>query len=232
MTISQIGSTNGNTAANSAGQTGSLTQNAMDKQAFLELLVTQMRHQDPMDPMKQEEYAAQLAQFSSVEQLTNLNNKFDQMYQSNIQLSRSISNTMAATIVGKEIQAVGNAISYNEGEDTPIRFNLSNTARNVTLTIRDADDQVVKTVDLGSMHAGEQTYEWDGRYNLLGHADDGETFTYSIDATDREGNAVDVTTFTQGRIDAVEYGSGGQLYFLLGDLSIAAGNVHRIYDGN
>ena len=232
MPISQIGSTNGNTAAASTGQTGSLTQNALDKQAFLELLVTQLRHQDPMDPLKQEEYAAQLAQFSSVEQLTNLNNKFDQMYQSNIQLSRSISNTMAATIVGKEIQAVGDSISYHAGEDTTIRFNLANAARNVTLTIRDADDRVVKTIDLGSMHDGEQVYKWDGRFNLLGHADDGETFSYSIDATDREGNTVDATTFTQGRIDAVEYGNGGQLYFLLGDLRIAAGNVHRIYDGS
>ncbi|MCF7802844.1 MAG: flagellar hook assembly protein FlgD [Candidatus Marinimicrobia bacterium] len=231
MQIPLVGGTGNTSQSGQSGQSESVPGGEMDKQAFLQLLVTQMRHQDPMDPMKGQEYAAQLAQFSSVEQLTNLNDRFDQMQQSNVQLSRSISNTLAATIVGKRIQAVGNAVAYNEGEDTSIRFNLENAAKEVKLTIRDSNDQVVKTENLGSMLAGEQEYQWNGRYNLLGRADDGETFTYTIEATDREGNKVSTNTFTQGKISAVEYGNGGQLYFLLGNMRVSAGNVHRIYDG-
>jgi len=228
MQTSQIG------GAASTGQSAlseQMERNSMDKQAFLQLLVTQLRHQDPMDPLKQEEYAAQLAQFSSVEQLTNLNERFDQMYQSNIQLNRSISNTMATQLVGRQVRAMGNSIRYSDQDPIELSYNLRETARNVTISIKDSSGNTVRTEELGYRHAGESSFIWDGQYDNGQMAVEGAAYTYEIEATGTDGEPVEAYSFVQGEITGVEYGSGGRIYFLMGDHRISAGDVQRIYDG-
>lgn len=228
MDISQIG--NGNSAGQAA-MAKQLQKNSMDKQAFLELLVTQLRHQDPMDPLKQEEYAAQLAQFSQVEQLTNLNEKLEQMYGSNMQLNRSISNMMATTLVGKKARAQGNSIRYSAADPMELSYQLTQPASDATITIRDGNGQAVRTEALGYQDAGEGEFHWDGLYDNGARAVDGATYTYEVTATDANGEAVDVYSFIQGTISGVEYGSDGQMYFLMGNHRVSAGDVQRIYDG-
>ena len=227
MTITQIGSTGGTAQQ---GQTSQGTQsNTMDKQAFLELLVTQMRHQDPMNPLKQEEYAANLAQFSSVEQLSNLNERFDQMYQSNMQLNQSISNILSTTLVGRNVRAQGNSLTYSGDGGNTVHFNLGSAAHEVKIVVRDSEGQIVDTEELGYRQEGDQTWEWDGKLSSGKDAIRGEQYVVSIEATKANGDPVSAHTYLQGRITGVEFGSG-QLYFLIGDTRISAGDVERIYE--
>jgi len=224
--------TNGVTTSNQTTSTNSSDNATLDKQAFLQLLVTQLRHQDPMDPLKQEEYAAQLAQFSSVEQLSNLNDRFDQMYQSNVQLNRSITNTLASTIVGKKVRAIGNSLVYSKGEDNELYYDLGGTAQDVQLTIKDSAGNIVRTEDLGGESAGEHSWSWNGRLNNGQKATDGGNYTFEISAKDSGGQAVDAYGYILGKVTGIEFSNSGSLYFLLGEQRVSAGNVHRIYEGD
>ena len=77
------------------------SQNVLDKQAFLNLLVTQLKYQDPLNPMENTEFVAQLAQFSSLEQLVNVNDNL----QADAVLSQSVNNSLIASLIGNEVKA-------------------------------------------------------------------------------------------------------------------------------
>ncbi|MGA9120044.1 MAG: flagellar hook capping FlgD N-terminal domain-containing protein, partial [Bacteroidota bacterium] len=83
--------------------------NQLGKDDFLKLLVTQLQNQDPLNPLQGTEFVAQLAQFSSLEQLTNINSSLEQNIQSNQLMTQSIGNSLAATLVGKDVRASSNA---------------------------------------------------------------------------------------------------------------------------
>ncbi len=202
----------------------------MDKQTFLKLLVTQMEHQDPMDPMKQDEYAAQLAQFSSVEQLSNLNDRFDQMYQSNVKLNQSITNVLSTSLVGKNVRAQGNTLTYSDNGGNVVHYNLGSSANDVQIVIKDSDGKIVRTEDVGYQQSGDQTWEWDGKLDSGKEANRGEQYVVSIEASNANGDSVNASTYIDGKITGVEFASGGQLYFLIGDTHVAAGDVQRIYE--
>lgn len=230
MNISNIMAGSGSGSASQAQSTQSGNSDTLDKKAFLELLVTQMRHQDPMNPLKQEEYAAQLAQFSSVEQLSNLNDRFDQMYQSNVHLNQSISNILSTSLVGKNVRAMGNSLTYSDKGGNVVNFNLGSSANDVEIVIKDSDGKIVRTEDLGYCQAGDQSWEWDGKLASGKKAARGEQYVVSVEASKANGDKVDTNTYLQGRISGVEFAQGGQLYFLIGDTRVSAGDVQRIYE--
>nr|MBL0716726.1 hypothetical protein [Desulfobacterales bacterium] len=105
--------------------------NEMGKDAFLELLVTQMQYQDPLNPMDSTAFTAQLAQFSSLEQLNNVNEnlEYSQLYQS------SINNSQAVSFIGKDIRAIGDTISVNNGIPGSLSFKLTEQADDVLVNI-------------------------------------------------------------------------------------------------
>lgn len=229
MNISNV-SQAGSAASQSQNSGDNASNGVMDKEAFLELLVTQMRHQDPMNPLKQEEYAAQLAQFSSVEQLSNLNDRFDQMYQSNVQLNHSISNVLSTTLVGRNVRAMGNSLTYSEDGGNVVHYNLGAAADKVNIVIKNSDGQIVRTEELGYRQSGDQTWAWDGKLGSGAEASRGEQYVVSIEASKANGDAVSADTYLEGRISGVEFGNGGNLYFLIGDTRISAGDVQRIFE--
>lgn len=100
-----------NTSANQAAASA-----VMGKDDFLRLLVTQLGNQDPLNPMDGQEFAAQLAQFSSVEQLLNISDVLAQNGEMNGLLAQSINSGVASGLIGKTVQASGNAISW-DGEN-------------------------------------------------------------------------------------------------------------------
>ena len=117
----------------------------IDKNGFLKLLIEQMKNQDPLNPMDSQEYASSLAQFSQLEEIQNLNSSTDQGVQANIMLAQSINNTLAATLVGKSVKAVGSQAIVKDGKGNDISFDMG-TAGKVNVTITNASGEVVRTI--------------------------------------------------------------------------------------
>ncbi len=221
-----------NTAASASNGTSSLSnvfQNSMGKEEFLRLLVAQLQNQDPLSPLESQDFSAQLAQFSSVEQLTNIDTNLESSINTNVLLSQTINNTLATTLIGKQVTAQGNQIQLGETLPVDVPFSLADSAQNVTITITDASGTVVRTIEASNLSQGIQSVQWDGL------ADDGAElkpgiYTFSVEATDAAGNTVDSQTLIRGIAESLLY-EGGSATLRIGDLSISFGDVMEISGG-
>lgn len=124
-----------------SGGKGALSQATsanLGKNDFLKLLTTQLQNQDPSNPMKGKDFAAQLAQFSSVEQLTNISGQIEEQGKSDGALAQSINDSMATDLIGRTVKTSGNTLQWTgEGEAT-FGVDLERPASEATVTIRDA----------------------------------------------------------------------------------------------
>jgi flagellar basal-body rod modification protein FlgD len=199
--------------------------NKLGKDAFLQLLVAQMKNQDPTQPMDGRKLAAQLAQFSSVEQLTNLNTAMGKLVKSQDNMSQSLSNTMAASLAGKEVQAVSDRIHLQTGEDCTIPFQLGSTAANVKITITDSNGTTVRTAKLENLPAGENTWSWDGKTNEGNKVPEG-SYAVHIDAQNGDSN-VKTLVYQQGTAEKVRYTPEG-VRLIINGVAVPLGNVKEI----
>jgi flagellar basal-body rod modification protein FlgD len=182
--------------------------NVMGKDDFLKLMLTQMRNQDPMNPMESSEFAAQLAQFTSVEQLMNLNEAMKVSLDANYMLSQSINNTLAATLIGKEAKLDTTEFRYTGQDEQTLGYNLSTNAKSVTIKIYDESGALVRTIENVSGNAGDNKLSWDFTDNKGDKVSNGK-YRFEITATDYNGNAINVNSFLFGKIDGVKFTDSG-----------------------
>ncbi len=205
---------------------GLLTQQGADKtlnkDAFLNLLIIQMQHQDPLEPMKNSDFLAQMAQFSGLEQLSNINSnlEFLQMYQA------SLNNTQAMSFIGKEIKASGNLIQVTDGISSDIYYRLDDDAAAVKISIYDSDNNPVRIIQQGPRGAGEQVVQWDGMNSGGNRLTDGE-YTFSVSAVDFKDNTVRTGTYISGQVTGLTF-EDNVTYLLLGNRKIALGEVIEV----
>lgn len=179
----------------------------LGKQDFLQLLTTQLKTQDPMNPMKGQEFAAQLAQFSSLEQLLNINETLGSQSTSNGLLAARLNRSVAADFLGKQVQAGGNVLQWNGEDEVPLGFELAGPAADVTVTIRDATGRPVFQQDMGGLTAGFHEFAWDGN-NGDGDEVPRGRYTFTIEAADTNGTAVEAAPFQNGAVDRVTFSDG------------------------
>lgn len=127
----------------------------MGKDEFLKLLVAQMTHQDPLNPMDGQEMASQLAQFSSVEQLMNLGQKFDTQTASLDAMLGVVNNTAAVGLIGHTVMVADGLVAAGPDGTREGSVIVPSGGGNATLTIQDLDGNTVRTVDLGALTEGE-----------------------------------------------------------------------------
>ena len=168
----------------------------MGKDDFLHLLVTQLQNQDPLNPTDHTEFTAQLAQFSSLEQLHNVNDNLTQLQ--NFQASTN--NTQAVSMLGKEITAKGNYLQLTDGKASGCDFSLSRDAALVTVNIYDSTGRFVSAFENKNLPAGRHTLEWDGKDNDNIPVKDGH-YTFAIQATDANDQKIRVETLFSGVVD-------------------------------
>ncbi len=179
----QSASSTPSTASSTAASPQTSTTPVLGEDDFLKLLTQQMQYQDPMDPMSGTEFASQLAQFSSVEELTNINTELGQSISANSVLTQSINNDLAATFIGKNVQATTNTFTYSGTGTTELGYNLPSAASTVTVNISDGSGNVVKTIQSAPTGNGDQSFTWDGT-NDAGNQVGSGTYTFSVQATD------------------------------------------------
>jgi flagellar basal-body rod modification protein FlgD len=204
MQISSTGSTDtSQTAASAASSTTASATNVLGKDSFLKLLITQMKNQDPLSPMDNTAFVAQLAQFSSLEQMQNLNSKID----SALQLGQSMNNANASGLIGREVRASGNSVSLTSGGSADLGYFLSAAADQVTVTVSDSQGNLVRTFAGASGTAGDNSVAWDGLTSSGNRAPAG-SYTFKVIATDTSGAAVTATPLVNGVVSGVTYRSG------------------------
>lgn len=222
--VTNASSTSALSSANNASSAQSI------ENQFLKLLTTQLQNQDPTNPMDNMQLTSQLAQISTVEGITNLNTTL-QSISSQMGLSQSID---ATSFIGKSVLVQGNSIllgtdsSTGSTVTTPFGINLSSAASNVQVKITNASGAVVNTVNLGSLNAGVYSYDWDGK-SSTGTAATNGSYSFTVTATDANGNAVTVNPLTYGQVGSVAYTSGGPVLNLgtAGTTSLAG--IYKVF---
>lgn len=199
---------------------------ALGKEEFLKLLISQLKNQDPMSPMDGQEFAAQLAQFSSVEQLVNISAVLAANGEMNGMLAQSINSGVAAGLIGKRVEASGNLIGWSGSDPAEMRFELDSAAQNVKLTIKNDAGIVVREYDLGGRGEGSHSFEWDGMTNQGAVSATG-SYTFHIAATDAAGASVGAETYTYGTVDRISFGQDG-VRLWLGAHSVGMSDVSSV----
>jgi flagellar basal-body rod modification protein FlgD len=206
---------------------GSLTSQAiMAKDDFLRLLVAQMQNQDPLSPMESQEFAAELAQFTMVEQLENIDSNLDQSVQLDLMLTQAINNTLSVGTIGKQAKGIGNLVTIDQNEEAHISFNLGEYARNVTISIKDEQGIEVRTLSFDNMSAGDHTLSWNLE-NELGEELPTANYEFAVTAVAADDSEVQTTCLMIGNVTGVRY-QDSQAYLLIDNQEISFGNVMEI----
>ena len=171
------------------------TIKTIGKDDFMKLLLAQLKNQDPLKPLDGTDFAAQLAQFSSLEQLSNLNTEFKNMGLNQMAMSFS----QSVNLIGKNVVTnSGNSITAG-GSTTDLNYSLAKDAQSVTISIFNKDGKLVKTWDETAQKAGMNKATWD-----CSGVDKGD-YTFQVIAKDAQGQMVPVDTMTTGLVTAVHF---------------------------
>ena len=209
--MSTVGAVNNtNTSAGSAYSSA-----VMGKDDFMKLLLAQMKYQDPLNPMESTEYAAQLAQFSSLEQLANLNENVTKSMETNYFLTQSINNTMTAALIGKEVKMGNESITVNGQGSIGIGVDLPANAKSVRIQIFNEYGSLVKEVEHKNLLQGENKLSWDCTDNNGSKVVNGK-YTYKVEATSNSGSAMTVKGYTWGTIDSIRFTDEGAKFVVNG----------------
>ncbi|MBN1301143.1 MAG: flagellar hook capping protein [Melioribacteraceae bacterium] len=184
------------------------SNSAMGKDDFLKLMIAQMKYQDPMNPLDSNEYAAQLAQFSSLEQLTNLNESVQESINANYLLTQSVNNTMTAALIGKEVKLDTYEIAYSGQESVSIGYTLPAEASSVVVNIYDQYGTLVKSIDSPEKLMGDAKLNWDFTDNNGSKIRNG-SYTFEVKALSTNGNEMEINKYLVGKINGVRFGESG-----------------------
>jgi len=210
------------TISSSAANLSATTPNALGKDDFLNLLVTQLQNQDPLNPTDSAEFTAQLAQFSSLEQLGNVNENLVELQN----FEASINNSQAVSMIGKTITAAGKSIHLNDHDQAECKFILDQDAARVQTSIYDSTGKLVKKIESQNLNAGTQTLFWDGKDEKDQRLAPGN-YTFEIMARDAKGQLLDAKTFSNGTVDKVIY-ENNATFLISGNQKIALGDVIEV----
>ncbi len=200
-------------------------KSSLGQQEFLQLLVAQMRNQDPVNPMDGAEFASQLAQFNSVEQLISVNDGLDQLAMSQDLMGSSLTNSMAASLTGKDIRALSDQVFLSSEGEAEINFKLNDSASDVEIIVRTASGAEVRRESLSGIPSGDSSWTWDGLNNNGERMGEGD---YTVEVVAKNGdNNVGALTFIEGFASKVRYTSQG-VYLSVNGIDIPIGDVEEV----
>ena len=222
MSIQAV-NTNYSTTSSTTDQTSSTSDpDKLGMDQFLNLFIAQLKNQDPLNPMDSSEFTAQLAQYSSVEQLYGMNTTL-----TDIKNTLSSQNQQRDDLgyIGKTVKADDNTMSVSNGTVQTGSYSLDGSG-NVTIDVYDSQGTQVRTLYQGSEDTGEHEVNWDGRDDSGNMVADG-TYTFEITAQDGIGLTVPSNTYISGEVTGVTY-QNGQPYLMIGDKLIDSSKIIEV----
>ncbi len=197
----------------------------MDKDAFMKLMLAQMKNQDPTNPLKSHEMAAQLAQFSSVEQMQNMNTTLTDIRNG----QRPAENFQALNFIGKAVSGDSSKITRVKGDKAhDINFNLPDNAKSVTIKVRNSDGDIIRKLEMKNLKSGANNISWNGQNEQGVNAPTGD-YQMIIEAVATNDHKLAVKTDFDGVITGVNYSAEGPV-LLVGTQSIKLKDVKKIVD--
>lgn len=216
-----LNGTTSSTSGTGNSNTDTSAQGIQDR--FLKLLVTQLQAQDPMNPMDNSQITSQMAQISQVSGMQTLNTAM----QSLVQSQAANQSLMAATMIGKQALVPGNALSLTSGSNVQGAVNLSGAATDYTVSIADANGNVVDTLTVKSPSSGLNSFNWDGT-DANGKALPSGKYTFSAKATSASSAAVTATPYANQAVTAVSWASGAPQLIMKDGTSVGLANVAQL----
>lgn len=192
----------------------------LDKDAFMTLLVTQLKNQDPMNPSDSSQLAAQLAQFTTVEQLSQLNEAVTSQELSLREATLLSKTSLSAALIGRRVIAEGNEVHIPTTGAAQVRIEVGAGGGQAKLRLLDSSGNEMATRDLGAVPAGRQTI------TLPADLPAG-TYHYEVTVTGANETKVAVATFTRGVVDGVSF-KNGQIVLRVGSMEIALDDLAEI----
>jgi flagellar basal-body rod modification protein FlgD len=183
----------------------------LDKDDFMRIMITEMRHQDPSKPMDADRMATQLAQITSVEQMKNIGGAIEKLSDKN-----SASDRLAMSgLIGKTVTVDKGRFSHQKGTVSPVSFDLPEDASKVKLVIMNERGEDIAERELEPKNAGANVYDWDGINSSNTSVPTG-TYMVRVEAENANGNKINVNSVSIDKVVGVSF-EGGEPNLLVGD---------------
>ena len=211
---------------NSSDSETSLNVSDLGKDEFLTLLLAQLRHQNPLDPASNTEFIAQLAQFSTLEQMSNMNTTLEESMAASSQIAESVKNAMMIEYLGREVTAYSSDFTYDGEGAIDLTFTLKGMTAGGYVEIMDEQGTGIRTLPLSPSGGGSASVTWDGvtSYGTTARAGN---YQYRVQAVDIAGEDVGVDYNLSGIVGGVSYRDGTG-YLAVGGVLIPIGSIERI----
>jgi len=221
MAITSTG-LNAATSAEYTTATATEDKSVLGKDDFLTLLLVELQHQDPTEPMDSDKILSQTSQLATLESAENTNKALEE-------LAASLNSTQqfsTVSAIGKTADLGSDAISLDEGSDAEFEVYFPSAIEQGTVEITDSDGKVVKTLDVGTNPSGVYAFTWDGT-DLAGNSATSAIYHVNASYTDPEGNALE-TRLGAYPIESIRFESGST-FVKVGSSYVALENVVEIY---
>lgn len=198
---------------------------ALGQEQFLTLLVAQLQNQDPLNPADATEFTAQLAQYSQLEQLFNLNDAMDQLTAAQTKSER----LNALSLIGQDV-VVENSEFTLGSEPVQIGYKVDGTVTSASLVIKNSTGRTVATLPASDLAAGNHYLTWDGKDNS-GNTLPAGKYTITINAGGTQGTSATVTPLVRAQVTGIDLsGTEAKIVTSLGEYGISS--IHGAYNKN
>lgn len=198
-------------------------QKDLGKDAFMQLLISQMSYQDPLQPMENTEFIAQLAQFSALEQQQNIAAGIELLALT----QTAATNSQMVNLIGKRVIVPGSNFTLDGEKPLTLRFDLQGETTPAKMVIKDSNGNVVRKMDLEEVSQGTNNIEFDGKDengNLLGSGQ----YTYQIVNAANE-KIEGLTTYSNYLVDAVAF-NGTSILLKSDGTTIDLGDISEVIE--
>jgi len=196
----------------------------LGKDEFLQLLVAQLRHQDPLNPIDGQDMAVQLAQFSSVEQLMQLNEQLAAQASIHEALAQGFNASAAMNVLGRSVLAATDQVVVGDDGALSVTLEVGRAGGEATVWLYDAAGREVGSKALGTLPAGRHPIQLD---DLAAGLEPG-TYTIEVRVTDEAGERVPAAAYTTATIDGIRYGEDG-LRLVAGTLEFPLHSILEVF---
>ncbi len=217
MTTSAINAT----TATGTSTTPTSKNNTLNQADFLNIFVTQLKYQDPLQPMDNSQMASQMAQFSMVQSLNDMSASMKSMESS----QAAVNNLQAAALVGKKVEVKGSALTLSQGTASEGSYQLDKPGK-VTIKIMDDKGGLVRIIESEVTDTQKQKFIWDGKNQQGTTMPDGQ-YSFQVSAVDAQGASLDVKTTMVGKVDGISLDQG-KAYLQIGSNKVLLSEIIAI----
>ncbi len=199
--------------------------NMVSRDEFLRLFTKQLQYQDPLNPLESKEFTAQLAQFSSLEQLININKNIDSLKE----YQQTLNQAFSTNLIGRAVKTEGDRLHF-QGSPVEFSYSLDEPVNSLTINIYNDKGVLVKSIDFGPMDAGKRKYIWDGTDDNGSEVADGD-YKVEVIGINKEGSSITASTEVNSTITGVDFEDGSISLILENGSRVSLAEIKTITQG-